>query len=62
MTWDRVAVVGAGMIKFGELFDQSYEQMAAGAFQAALKSVDKGLDPSEIDAGIVCLLYTSRCV
>src|ERR1700693_4119914 len=53
MSWNRVAVVGAGMIKFGELFDQSYEQMAAGAFKAALASVDKGLDPSDIDAGIV---------
>ena len=47
MTWDRVAVVGAGMIKFGELFEQSYEQMAAGAFKAAIASVDKGFDPSD---------------
>ena len=53
MGWDKVAVVGAGMIKFGELFEQSYEQMAQGAFRAAIASVDKGLDPSDIDAGIV---------
>ena len=48
MSWNRVAVVGAGLIKFGELFDQSYEQMAAGAFAAAVDSVDKGFEP---DAG-----------
>jgi acetyl-CoA C-acetyltransferase len=53
MSWNRVAVVGAGLIKFGELFDQSYEQMAAGAFHAALDSVDKGLEPRQIDAAIV---------
>ena len=35
MSWNKVAVVGAGLIKFGELFEQSYEQMAAGAFDAA---------------------------
>ena len=44
MSWNKVAVVGAGLIKFGELFAQSYEQMAGGAFDAALVSVDKGLD------------------
>ncbi len=53
MSWNRVAVVGAGLIKFGELFDQSYEQMAAGAFEAALDNVDKGLDRRSIDAAIV---------
>ena len=53
MSWGRVAVVGAGMIKFGELFEQSYEQMAEGAFKAAVASVDNGFDPSSIDAGIV---------
>ena len=53
MSWNKVAVVGAGLIKFGELFDQSYEQMEAGAFDAALANVDKGLDRSAIDAAIV---------
>ena len=53
MSWNKVAVVGAGLIKFGELFEQSYEQMAAGAFDAALASVDKGLDKSAVDAVIV---------
>ncbi len=41
MAWNRVAVVGAGLVKFGELFEQSYEQMAAGAFSAAVAHVDK---------------------
>ena len=45
MAWNKVAVVGAGLIKMGELFDQSYEQMAAGAFDAAVASVDKGFEP-----------------
>ncbi|HYU40488.1 MAG TPA: hypothetical protein VEM59_11730 [Acidimicrobiia bacterium] len=49
MSWNRVAVVGAGLIKFGELFEQSYEQMAAGAFQAATGAVDRGFDPQDID-------------
>jgi acetyl-CoA C-acetyltransferase len=53
MAWNRVAVVGAGLVKFGELFKQSYEQMAAGAFQAAVAHVDKGFDPHEIDAVVV---------
>ncbi|HLG00913.1 MAG TPA: thiolase domain-containing protein [Acidimicrobiia bacterium] len=51
--WNRVAVVGAGLIKFGELFDQSYEQMAAGAFKAASEAVDHDFDPSLIDAAFV---------
>ena len=40
MGWNRVAVAGAGLIKFGELFEQSYEQMAAGAFQAAVANLN----------------------
>jgi acetyl-CoA C-acetyltransferase len=50
MAWNRVAVVGAGLIKMGELFEQSYEQMAAGAFDAAVASVDKGFDPRQVEA------------
>jgi len=53
MTWNRVSVVGAGLIKMGELFDQSYEQMARGAFDAAVASVDHGIDTSLIDAVFV---------
>jgi acetyl-CoA C-acetyltransferase len=53
MAWNKVAVVGAGLIKMGELFDQSYEDMAAGAFNAAVAAVDKGFDPKAVDAAFV---------
>ncbi len=53
MSWNRVAVVGAGLIKMGELFEQSYEQMAAGAFEAAVSSVDKGFEPSQVEAAFL---------
>jgi acetyl-CoA C-acetyltransferase len=53
MSWNKVAVVGAGLIKMGELFDQSYEQMAKGAFDSVVASVDKGFDPALIDAAFV---------
>ena len=53
MSWNKVAVVGAGLIKMGELFDQSYETMAAGAFSACVESVDKGFDPSQVEAAFV---------
>src|SRR5213078_1995249 len=42
-----------GLIKFGELFDQSYEAMSAGAFRSAIDSVDKGFEPAQVDAAIV---------
>jgi acetyl-CoA C-acetyltransferase len=53
MAWNKVAVVGAGLIKMGELFDQSYEDMAAGAFNAAVASVDKGFEPRAVEAAFV---------
>ena len=53
MSWNKVAVVGAGLIKMGELFEQSYEQMAAGAFDAAVASVDKGFEPHQVEAAFV---------
>ncbi len=53
MGWNKVAMVGAGLIRMGELFDQSYEQMAYGAFKAVVDSVDKGFDPSQVEAAIV---------
>jgi acetyl-CoA C-acetyltransferase len=53
MAWNKVAVVGGGLIPFGELFEKGYEQMAAGAFDAAVSSVDKGFEPSAIDAMFV---------
>jgi acetyl-CoA C-acetyltransferase len=53
MAWNKVAVVGAGLIKMGELFEQSYEDMAAGAFNAAVASVDKGFEPRAVEAAFV---------
>jgi acetyl-CoA C-acetyltransferase len=53
MSWNRVAVVGGGLIKFGELFEQSYEQMAADAFAAAVESVDEGFDTTAVEAAFV---------
>lgn len=53
MAWNQVAVVGGGMIRFGELFGCSYEQMAAGAFAAAVASVDNGFAPAQVDAVVV---------
>jgi acetyl-CoA C-acetyltransferase len=38
------------MTRFGELFDQSVEQMLAEAFTKALQDVDKGLDPDRLEA------------
>jgi acetyl-CoA C-acetyltransferase len=45
-----VAMVGAGMIPFGELFDQGMKEMLPRAVQAALDSVDNGLERSQIEA------------
>lgn len=45
-----VAVVGAGMIPFGELFDQSIKDMLPRAVAAALGSVDKGMERRELEA------------
>lgn len=50
MGWNRVAVVGAGMTPFGELFDSGLEQISAEAFIGAVESVDKGFDVNQIDA------------
>ncbi|UHQ96301.1 thiolase domain-containing protein [Natrinema halophilum] len=46
-----VAVIGAGMIEFGELYEQSTDDMAEAAFLNALDDVDYGISPDEIDAG-----------
>ncbi len=45
-----VAVVGAGMIDFGELFEQSIDGMAEEAYLDALADVDHGMEPAEIEA------------
>lgn len=46
----RVAVVGAGMMKFGELYDKSYDDMMVEAYRNCLASVDKGFDEKDIEA------------
>ncbi len=50
MSWNKVAVIGVGMTKFGELFDKSWEALLADAYVEALGNVDKGIKPSEIQA------------
>ena len=47
---NKVAVVGAGTIPFGELYDKSFEDMMSEAYLNCLESVDKGIDPKEIEA------------
>lgn len=51
MGWNKVAIIGVGMIKFGELFEKSYEAMMEEAFLTALADVKKGISPKEIQAG-----------
>lgn len=46
----NVAVVGAGMIRFGELFEKSMEDMIFEAYENCLKSVDKGINEAAIEA------------
>jgi len=46
----KVAVIGVGMIKYGELFDKSLEDMVQEAYSNCLKDVRKGIDPKEIKA------------
>ncbi len=45
-----VAVVGAGMSKFGMFKDKDSKYLFAEAFKEMLSSVDKGVDPDDIDA------------
>jgi acetyl-CoA C-acetyltransferase len=45
-----VAVVGAGMSRFGMFRDRNSKDLFAEAFLEMLDSVDKGLDPADIDA------------
>lgn len=46
----EVAVVGAGLIPFGELFGQGIKEMVPRAVAAALGSVDKGIERGEVGA------------
>ena len=43
-------MVGAGMIPFGELFDQGLKDMLPAAVGAALSSVDKGMPHTDVEA------------
>ena len=45
-----VAVVGAGMSKFGMFSDKDSKYLFAEAFKEMLPTVDKGVDPKDIDA------------
>lgn len=45
MSVDGVSIVGAGMVRFGERFESSYEDLALEAYEACLNSVDAGIDP-----------------
>ncbi|HEU65263.1 MAG TPA: hypothetical protein ENN57_01190 [Chloroflexi bacterium] len=45
-----VAVVGAGMSKFGMFSDKDSKHLFAEAFTEMLSTVDKGMDPKDIDA------------
>ena len=45
-----VAMVGAGMSQFGMFRDRDSKDLFLEAFQAMIASVDKGLDPADIDA------------
>ena len=45
-----VAVVGAGMSEFGMFDDRDSKDLFTDAFTATLASVDKGVDPRDIDA------------
>ena len=46
----RVAMVGAGMTAFGELFDLGIKDMLPMAVTEAVSSVDKGFDRADIEA------------
>ena len=45
-----VAIVGAGMIPFGEKFDLSVKDMYPMAVSEAVASVDKGFDRRDVNA------------
>ena len=45
-----VAIVGAGMSKFGMYADKNSKDLFIEAFSEMLGSVDRGIDPNEIDA------------
>lgn len=50
MGWNKVAIIGAGMVKFGELFRKDANALIEEAFLNALAGVDKGIVPRDIQA------------
>ncbi|MBD3227052.1 MAG: hypothetical protein GF329_02605 [Candidatus Lokiarchaeota archaeon] len=47
----KVAIIGAGLIKFGELFDRSFYDLIGEATNNCIESVDKGIDvQKEVEA------------
>jgi acetyl-CoA C-acetyltransferase len=55
----RVALAGAGMTPFGELFGRSIKELIPQALGAALGSVDKGIEPEQIEAAWLGELQTT---
>lgn len=49
----KVAIIGVGMIPFGELFHKGLETMIQEAFMKCVKSVDKGARPEGHQGGLV---------
>ena len=45
-----VAIIGAGMSKFGMFKDKDSRDLLVEAYKEMLSSVDKGVDPNDIDA------------
>lgn len=54
-----VALIGAGMTRFGELFGRGIKQLMPEALDAALRSVDKGIGREEIEAAWLGELQTT---
>ncbi|MFC1943937.1 thiolase family protein, partial [Chloroflexota bacterium] len=46
----KVAIIGAGMIPFGELFEKSFNDMVQEAYINCFNSVDKGFDTKDLRA------------
>ena len=46
----KVAIIGVGMIPFGELFNKSFFDMIQEAYMNCISKIDKGFDPKDIKA------------
>jgi acetyl-CoA C-acetyltransferase/acetyl-CoA acyltransferase len=44
----EVAIIGAGQSKFGTFVDKGAKELFVEAFEEALSTVDKGIEPREI--------------